>query len=416
MRPGVLLVALLALPARAQEGNVPPRLQTSLTARTDIAVRFHAPHRATKLRQYVYLRGAYALGDGETGPALRFALRAHDDRASGESELDLREAVAAFSAGGWDLRVGRQQVVWGEAVGLFFADVVNPKDLREFLLRPFDDIRIPLWSVDALRSLGGDRVLEIFWSPEVRFSKLPGAGAEFAPYQPPPPPGVNVVHTPTPKPASTLANSSVGVRYSWLRNGWDAAIFYHRAFDDLPAVSRQLTVIDGAPTVSVSLLHPRVHRFGLTASKPFGDGVWKAEAVYTTGKRFEAKEPVSALRRDELTAMVGATYPLSRYNLDVQLFDRAIVGNAQPLREQATRTGLSLRLADDVSLRRVRPAALLVIGLSQKDIWLSPTVEYRLGDASTLTIGLDWFAGPRDTLLGQFRRVSRVQAMMTRRF
>ena len=59
----------------------------------------------------------------------------------------MRETYLDVSAGDWDFRLGRQQIVWGEMVGLFFADVVSAKDLREFVLPDFDYLRIPQWSV-----------------------------------------------------------------------------------------------------------------------------------------------------------------------------------------------------------------------------------------------------------------------------
>ena len=37
----------------------------------------------------------------------------------------LRENYVDIGAGDWDFRLGRQQIVWGEMVGLFFADVVT---------------------------------------------------------------------------------------------------------------------------------------------------------------------------------------------------------------------------------------------------------------------------------------------------
>jgi hypothetical protein len=46
----------------------------------------------------------------------------------GENYLD-------FEAVGWDFRLGAQNIVWGEVVGLFVADVVSARDLREFLLQ-----------------------------------------------------------------------------------------------------------------------------------------------------------------------------------------------------------------------------------------------------------------------------------------
>ncbi|MCS6859950.1 MAG: hypothetical protein NZT92_06485, partial [Abditibacteriales bacterium] len=387
-----------------------------------------------------YLRGEYLLSRPQPTSAevhFRFVLRGYYDgvfdltdryppnvEADEESEVSLREAVLAVRMGQWDLRIGRQQVVWGEAVGLFFADVVNPKDWREFLLRDFDDIRIPLWGVNALYDAGRDRVLEIFWSPEVRFSRRPVAGAEFAFFVPPPPAGVNVVFVPVAKPPRRLSNSNLGVRYSWLQNGWDAAVFYHRALDDLPAISKNQRSAgsqpasrqDGGASVNVSLLHPRVHRLGVTVSKPLGSGVWRSEAVFTWGKLFEAATPTPALKRSMLTAMIGARYPVSSYTFDLQLFQTAILGDAQPLREPKTRTGFSLRFADDASLRRVKPVVLLVMSLNERDLWLSPKVDVRLSDDTTLTLGVDWFHGHRDTLFGQFHDARRAQVKVTRRF
>ncbi len=206
-RCGAALLACLLVflsSAHAQDA-APSRLQTSLTTRTEFAFRLNEPRTMSKLRQYVYLRGKYPLSQPEPTPAnitFHFTLRGYYDgvfdltnhfppnvEEDEESEVSIREAVLAVRAGRWDLRIGRQQVVWGEAVGLFFADVVNPKDLREFLLRDFDDLRVSLWGVDALYEAGKDRVLEIFWSPEVRFSKLPTTGAEFEFFVPPPPLG-----------------------------------------------------------------------------------------------------------------------------------------------------------------------------------------------------------------------------------
>ena len=55
---------------------------------------------------------------------------AHNQRATAA----LRETYLDISAGDWDFRLGRQHVVWGEMVVLFFADVVSARDLREFIL------------------------------------------------------------------------------------------------------------------------------------------------------------------------------------------------------------------------------------------------------------------------------------------
>jgi hypothetical protein len=63
--------------------------------------------------------------------------------------FQFRETYLDFTGGGLDWRVGRQHIVWGEMVGLFVADVVSAKDLREFILPDFQVVRIPQWAARA---------------------------------------------------------------------------------------------------------------------------------------------------------------------------------------------------------------------------------------------------------------------------
>ena len=54
-------------------------------------------------------------------------------------ELGLRETYLDIYFDSIDLRVGKQQIIWGKADGVFITDIVSPKDLREFLLPDFDE-------------------------------------------------------------------------------------------------------------------------------------------------------------------------------------------------------------------------------------------------------------------------------------
>ena len=76
----------------------------------------------------------------------------------------LRENYLDIATGDWDLRLGRQHVVWGEMVGLFVADVVSAKDMREFLLPEFEVLRIPQWAARA-EYFKGDSHAELLWIP-----------------------------------------------------------------------------------------------------------------------------------------------------------------------------------------------------------------------------------------------------------
>ncbi len=54
----------------------------------------------------------------------------------------LREAYLDLYFGNFDLRIGKQQIVWGKADGVFITDMVSPKIYSNFYYPNFDEIRI----------------------------------------------------------------------------------------------------------------------------------------------------------------------------------------------------------------------------------------------------------------------------------
>ncbi len=55
----------------------------------------------------------------------------------------LREAYVDTSVNDWDLRLGKQQVVWGTADGIKLLDMINPTDYRFMVQDP--------WRIRAFR-------------------------------------------------------------------------------------------------------------------------------------------------------------------------------------------------------------------------------------------------------------------------
>jgi hypothetical protein len=130
-----------------------------------------------------------------------------------EIEVSPRDAFVDISQGMLDLRLGKQQIVWGEALGTFITDVVNPKDLREFILPDFDDIRIPQWSAHVEGTVG-DRHLEIVWTPRPKFNQVGVPGSEFAFSSPALPAGYSPKASATIEPPFRWENGEAGVRYT----------------------------------------------------------------------------------------------------------------------------------------------------------------------------------------------------------
>ncbi len=94
-----------------------------------------------------------------------------------KTDVSLREAVLAVLAGDLDVRLGRQQIVWGEAIGTFVTDVVNPKDFREFILPGLHRAADSHLGRSTRRiALATNVTLEGVWTPDTRFNKLGQAG------------------------------------------------------------------------------------------------------------------------------------------------------------------------------------------------------------------------------------------------
>ncbi|MCU0842110.1 MAG: hypothetical protein MUC79_10370, partial [Thiobacillaceae bacterium] len=170
---------------------------------------------------------------------------------------DIREAYLDFSVDAWEFRLGRQHIIWGEMVGLFFADVVSAKDLREAGLREFDMTRLPQWAARA-EYFKGDFHGELVWIPHMTYNEIGKPGAEFYPFMPPPGITANILSEDQPK---GLDDSAYGTRLSYLKDGWDMALFFYSSNDSSPAFERVSQV---GSVVTFRPIHKRIQQWGLT--------------------------------------------------------------------------------------------------------------------------------------------------------
>src|SRR5690349_648713 len=133
MRPllVLLLVVTVAGAAAAEEADdTTPDWLKALRVRgrlaEEFAYRLHDPGDVSKLKSLGWLEGKYTFSESAN---VRVATRGYYDavfaatdrypdnvRRNQEKELELREAILALSHGDFDLRIGRQQIVWGEAI------------------------------------------------------------------------------------------------------------------------------------------------------------------------------------------------------------------------------------------------------------------------------------------------------------
>jgi len=234
----------------------------------------------------------------------------------------IRETYVDTSLGGLELRLGKQNIVWGEMVGLFFADVVSARDQRVFILPEFDILRIPQWAVRAER-FGDNYHAEVIWLPAPEVDLIGKPGAELYPLQPPPHAGFSQEFRDVTRPSRTGRNSNFGFRASTVRDGWDLSAFYYRSTDVNPTFYREVALAP-TPTLVYTPRHDRIWQVGGTLGKDLGFTVLKAEAIYASGRSFNVTrlaEPDGVVPQDTLDYVVGLDFTSARETrLNLQVF------------------------------------------------------------------------------------------------
>jgi len=81
------------------------------------------------------------------------AVNTYDSNESYTQRDALREAYVDTSYDDWLIRAGKQQVVWGTADGMKLLDNINPTDFSEMAQNQMEDSRIPVWMINAEKSL-----------------------------------------------------------------------------------------------------------------------------------------------------------------------------------------------------------------------------------------------------------------------
>lgn len=345
-----------------------------------------------------------------------YQARVRDDQ---KLDLSWRETYLDVSSSGWDFRLGAQNIVWGEVVGLFFADVVSARDLRDFLLPGFDVLRKPQWAMRA-EHFKGDSHVELVWIPLQSFDNVGKPGSDFYPVPLPTPASAadaSIFRDPT-KPARSLRNSSYGLRANTLVDGWDLAGFYYRSFSTTPTYYRVPSTLPMQP-FAVQPLYDRIWQLGGTVSKDFGSLVGRAEVVYTKGRSFastDARAPGGVLARDTVDWVLGTDITLPQdVQLNAQVFQRWYRGGQQTLAVQSGDIGASILLAAKLTAT-LESRLLLIQSFGGGGGLIRPRLNWTPAKNTSVGVGVDIFTGPKDGFFGRYNNRDRFYTEVRRDF
>lgn len=315
---------------------------------------------------------------------------------------ELREAYVAYAGQDYDVRAGRQIVVWGRA------DQVNPTDnlgSRDFtLLFPEpDDLRRGSGMVRVGRAFAG-ATLTVVWLPEFRPNVYP-VGAL--------PPNIRLGEGEAPE---QFDQAAVKLDRTGGTVDWSAS--YFDGLDRNPDVALQRIDATG---VTLQLRYHRIRVVGADFAVNVGRFGLRGEAAYTDTADPTGSDP--QLKNPYFFAVLGADRSFGdTLNLNVQLIHRATASYRDPhsladplLRVVAiqnalaagqvtpTQTGMSTRIGTKW-LHETLEVELAAVGYFEKgDSLLRAKLLYHWTDTLRLTIGREAYDGPDESFFGRLR-------------
>jgi len=318
-------------------------------------------------------------------------------------DLLIRETYFDASGGGLEWRVGKQNIVWGEMVGLFFADVVSARDQRDFILPEFEIIRIPQWAVRAER-FGENTHAELIWLPYPEADNIGKPGAEFFPFPSIAPEGFAQEFNNVVRPERGLKHSNLGLRASTLRAGWDLSAFYYRSSDVNPTFYREVTLAP-TPALVFTPRHDRIWQTGGTLAKDFGEIVGKAELIYTSGRKYTVtrlSEAQGVVPQQTLDYVVGLDFTLARETrLNLQYFERVFFDHDPDLLQERREGGVSALVSGKIGADFI-PELLVIQSVNRRDRLVRAKLGWTPARNWRFTFGVDAFTGPPTGFFGRF--------------
>lgn len=388
----------------------------ALSWEPETEVRFDAdyalePQRLSLLRPALTTGIRGRTGGGDLAPD-RFALRGRlrhvrsrsdtSGELEGETEADLTELTADWRGDQTTLRLGIQEVVWGETIGVPVVDLVNPRDQREPLYADPADARQP--AAIALVDLqpASSVTLQLVATPLPPPPRLPARKD-----------GARIVSAES---SESGADAEYGARLGWLSDsGLDVKLYALHHASRAAVFTPRVT----GTTPELVPYHGLVDSAGAGFSYGAGPFVLRGDGVRHTAQPFF--DPAAGqVRRGSVTRAAAGVDWTGAEELLVALqishdryddrFDAAL--------ERRELSWAAAKLALPVLGRTLKAEALAMRGLGHRDAWLQPRLVLQTAGGLTAELRADLLDGEAKgaDYFGPYREDDRVRVSLRYRF
>jgi len=331
--------------------------------------------------------------------------------------FNMREIYADLYFKNFDLRVGKQQVVWGKADGVFITDIVSPLNLSEFLLPDFDEIRTGVIAA-KLDYYIGNSTIELIAIPQFTPTTKPNESSIWYIQPEFPAPTTFDWYKSTINPS--LENSEVFLKYSAMTSKIDFDFMGGYTWDDNPTmhVQKQIgmdsTSVPPSPILTGITITPEHHRLGVAGgsfSSEIKGIILRGEAAYYNGKYFltEDMQAEDALvQKDYINYVVGLDFSLGKVKMSGQFIQKYILDYSNAIVDEEINNMATIMARYDMIRETLHLELFSYIGLTGEDALIRPKITYDFDDSFSILLGANIFVGSRDGQFGQYQDNSMV--------
>jgi len=320
-------------------------------------------------------------------------------------EIGLRQAYLDVFFSSMDIRVGKQQIIWGKADGVFITDVISPKNLKEFLLPEFDEIRMGVTAVKVDYYMGNN-TLELVFVPLFTPTELPDRSSIWSPKMDfPVLPVFNYSKEEVPQ---SLKNSEVFLKFSVLSSAVDFELMGGYMWDDDPTLHSTKKIDMSTMQITSLNIIPQHHRLGLLGgsfSTTLGGFVVRGEGAYYFDKYFRSTERTlseGVIPKDYIHYLIGLDFSVIDIKMSVQFIQQVVLEYNDFIYNNQFDNTMTVLARKDFLRETLALELFAYIGLNEGDSLLRLKATYKVSDGFDVLLGANIFSGTTGKF-GQYR-------------
>ncbi|MCD4812348.1 hypothetical protein K8S19_01440 [bacterium] len=322
-------------------------------------------------------------------------LNARQDRLSDEkSTIQIREAYMDYLEDEWDIRIGRQIIIWGKADGLIITDIISPKDQSDFITREFADMRMAVDAVKIQKHFEFIRIAGI-WISGFTPSILPEPGSQWA-CRMKVPDTIQLQLLDSIPPENKVENSELGLRVTMNTSWMDASWYGYYGWQDEPLQHRSITQTGDPLQISVIPEFYRRQMTGLDAAKPWGNLVWRFESGFFINEPLLGKVMTdeTVYTHHCLKTLLGVDWsPGNDWAISSQIVNEWILNFNNALEKEEQDWMVTLSLSKKLIDQLLEISVSGFCGLEFEEGYIQIYADYALTDALHVALGVNGIFG-----------------------